>query len=166
MNIYVIREKVHRAGASDSSDNSIISNANAETAGMAARNGALKSDREFEHKVRSGHMGFSYISLPFPFPTFGSILDQILLWKVTEQEGQCKSRRFPTGASTTGNVSYDAFLGPTYNTPSDHYPYKIMVWLARLGGLAPIGSCGLERDKHSDDTERVQFRGDSVPEHG
>ncbi|KAL8821758.1 MAG: hypothetical protein Q9191_007247 [Dirinaria sp. TL-2023a] len=45
-------------------------------------------------------------------------------------------------AQITGDVSYDAFLAPVCNGPGDPHKYEIMVWLAALGGLNPIGSAG------------------------
>lgn len=45
-------------------------------------------------------------------------------------------------ADITGDVSYDAFLAPECNGPGDKHPYEIMVWLAALGGLNPIGTAG------------------------
>ncbi|KAL8790104.1 MAG: hypothetical protein Q9213_000806 [Squamulea squamosa] len=39
----------------------------------------------------------------------------------------------------TGDVAYDAFLNPECNGPGDKHIYEVMVWLARLGKLQPIG---------------------------
>lgn len=46
------------------------------------------------------------------------------------------------GAQITGDVAYDAFLAPVCNGPGDPHNYEIMVWLAALGGLNPIGTAG------------------------
>ena len=44
-------------------------------------------------------------------------------------------------ADIVGDVSYDAFLGnSSCGGPGDPHTYEIMVWLAQLGGLDPIGS--------------------------
>ncbi|MCJ1459516.1 hypothetical protein MMC28_009895 [Mycoblastus sanguinarius] len=45
-------------------------------------------------------------------------------------------------APITGDVSYDAFLGPTCTGPGGQHTYEVMVWLAQLGGLNPIGTPG------------------------
>lgn len=42
--------------------------------------------------------------------------------------------------SITGDVSYDAFLNPDCDGPGDAHVYEVMVWLAQLNGLNPIGS--------------------------
>ncbi|KAL8704419.1 MAG: hypothetical protein Q9201_002410 [Fulgogasparrea decipioides] len=42
--------------------------------------------------------------------------------------------------SLTGDVAYDAFLNPDCNGPGDKHVYEVMIWLAQLGGLNPIGS--------------------------
>ncbi|KAL8687979.1 MAG: hypothetical protein Q9218_005996 [Villophora microphyllina] len=39
----------------------------------------------------------------------------------------------------SGDVSYDAFLNPDCDGPGDKHVYEVMVWLAQLGGLNPIG---------------------------
>ncbi|KAL8716432.1 MAG: hypothetical protein Q9220_000339 [cf. Caloplaca sp. 1 TL-2023] len=43
-------------------------------------------------------------------------------------------------ASITGDVAYDAFLNADCNGPGDPHTYEVMIWLAQLGGLNPIGS--------------------------
>ena len=40
----------------------------------------------------------------------------------------------------TADVSYDAFLNPSCDGPGDAHTYEVMVWLAQLGGLNPIGT--------------------------
>ena len=58
-------------------------------------------------------------------------------------EGRADLRNsYPASASIVGDVSYDAFLAPVCNGPGDNHPYEIMVWLAALGGLNPIGAAG------------------------
>lgn len=42
--------------------------------------------------------------------------------------------------SITGDVSYDAFLATSCDDPGDAHVYEVMVWLATLGGLNPIGT--------------------------
>ncbi|KAI4270514.1 MAG: hypothetical protein L6R38_007113, partial [Xanthoria sp. 2 TBL-2021] len=49
----------------------------------------------------------------------------------------------------TGDVTYDAFLNPVCNSPSDKHTYEIMVWLAKLGTLQPIGSPSIQLAGHS-----------------
>lgn len=49
---------------------------------------------------------------------------------------------YPSSAQITGDVSYDGFLASTCNGPGDPHPYEIMVWLAAIGGLNPIGTAG------------------------
>ncbi|KAI4251884.1 MAG: hypothetical protein L6R42_008200, partial [Xanthoria sp. 1 TBL-2021] len=55
--------------------------------------------------------------------------------------------------SITGDVAYDAFLNPSCNGPGDKHIYEIMVWLAKLGTLRPIGSptspAGIQLAGHS-----------------
>ncbi|KAI4252825.1 MAG: hypothetical protein L6R42_007825 [Xanthoria sp. 1 TBL-2021] len=56
----------------------------------------------------------------------------------------------------TGDVAYDAFLNPVCNGPGDKHIYEIMVWLAKLGTLQPIGSptspAGIQLAGHSKGT--------------
>ncbi|KAI4110834.1 MAG: hypothetical protein LQ339_001110 [Xanthoria mediterranea] len=46
----------------------------------------------------------------------------------------------PMDTPITGDVAYDAFLNPVCNGPGDKHVYEVMVWLAKLGTLQPIGS--------------------------
>lgn len=82
----------------------------------------------YQHEVK-----LELVVCLLPFPSPGQIL----------KAAELLTADYPyslDNPSITGDVSYDAFLNPTCNGPGDKHVYEVMVWLAQIGGLNPIGS--------------------------